>query len=183
MTTSSRLLALAAAAALALGLSACSGTAGPAASASASSSPTDAGAIVPDAACDGDEGVTLVVDASALEGGTTTEQCVSTDAAIAASEVLSRAGVETEGTVEYGDQVVCRVDGLPSATEPVGSSEDPDYVEACEAMPAAFAYWSLWVKPAGGEWDYAQEGLSTLQAAPGESLELLFTLDGAPAAP
>ena len=51
------------------------------------------------------------------------------------------------------------------------------------SMPAAFAYWSLWVQPEGGEWGYAQEGLSTLQLQPGESLELLFTLNGEPAAP
>ena len=79
--------------------------------------------------------------------------------------------------------MVCRVDGLPSATEPVGSTEDPAYVESCASMPAAFAYWSLWVQPAGGEWGYATEGLATLQLEPGDSVELLFTLDGAPAAP
>ncbi len=50
-------------------------------------------------------------------------------------------------------------------------------------MPAAFAYWALWTKPAGGTWDYAQEGLSALTASPGDSVELLFTLDGAPASP
>jgi len=30
---------------------------------------------------------------------------------------------------------------------------------------------------------YAQEGLATQQVKPGESLELLYTIDGAPAAP
>lgn len=50
-------------------------------------------------------------------------------------------------------------------------------------MPPAFAQWSLWVKPAGGEWDDAQESLAALNVEPGDSVELLFTLDGTPAAP
>ncbi|MCT9820758.1 hypothetical protein N3K63_10735 [Microbacterium sp. W1N] len=183
MTTTSRILTLAATAALAFGLSACSGSAAPAGSATTTPSPTTAASVVTDAACTDDEGVTLVVDASALEGGEKTEHCLATSDAVTAGDAFTTAGFETEGTTEYGDQVVCRVDGLPSATEPVGSTEDPAYVEACEAMPAAFAYWSLWVKPAGGDWDYAQEGLATQQVAPGDSVELLFTLDGAPAAP
>ena len=135
------------------------------------------------AACDGDEGVTIVVDSSALADGSSETWCYFATDTVAVSDALVGTGVTTEGTTEYGDQVICRVDGLPSASEPVGSTEDPTYVEACESMPAAFAYWSLWVKPAGGAWDYAQEGLSTLTAEPGDSVELLFTLDGAPAAP
>ena len=99
------------------------------------------------------------------------------------SNALNFVGGSIEGTKQYGAQVVCRVNGLPSASEPVGSAQDPAYIEKCDAMPAAFAYWALWIKPAGGAWDYAQEGLSTLTAQPGESVELLFTLDGAPATP
>ena len=45
------------------------------------------------------------------------------------------------------------------------------------------AHGALWVKPASGDWVYAQEGLATVQVSPGESLELLFTVDGEPAAP
>lgn len=181
VTSKNRILALAAAAALALTLSACSTA--PAAEPTPTTAPTtDALQLSTAGACEGDEGVTLVVDASAL-GEESESWCVVADDTIDASWVLTAAGVETEGTVEYGDAVVCRVDGLPSATEPVGSTEDPAYVEACEAMPAAFAYWSLWLKPAGGTWDYATEGVETLTVAPGDSLELLFTLDGAPATP
>ena len=51
-------------------------------------------------------------------------------------------------------------------------------------MPAAFAYWALWVKATpDAEWAYAQEGLATLKVTPGQSLELLYTVDGEPAAP
>lgn len=180
VTSTPRILALFAAGALALGLSACASTGGGAASPTATdatASPITAGA------CEGTEGVTLVVDSSALAGGTSDTRCYTTTAEVAVADIVAAAGLEIEGTKEYGDQVICRVDGLPSASEPVGSTQDPAYVEKCESMPAAFAYWALWTKPAGGAWDYAQEGVSTLTAQPGESVELLFSLDGAPTAP
>lgn len=140
-------------------------------------------AVAMDVACTGDEGVTVVVDASALDHTASKSWCYLATDTVSAADALAGIGVRTEGTTQYGDDVICRVDGLPSASDPVGSTEDPTYVEKCAGMPAAFAYWSLWVKPAGGAWDYAQEGLATLTAEPGSSLELLFTLDGAPAAP
>ena len=96
---------------------------------------------------------------------------------------VSIAAVRTEGTEEYGDQVVCRVNGLPAEDEAIPAEDGPDYFETCDTMPAAFAYWSLWVKPAGGEWGYAQEGAATQELQPGDAVELLFTLNGEPAAP
>lgn len=180
VTSTTRLLTLFAAGALALGLSACASTGG---SPAASPTPTTTSDAVSADACKGDEGVTLAVDSSALTGGSSETWCINANGPVTISNALSYVGVSIEGTKQYGDQVICRVNGLPSASEPVGSTQDPAYVEKCESMPAAFAYWALWTKPAGGAWDYAQEGLSTLKAQPGESVELLFTLDGAPAAP
>ena len=157
--------------ALLLSLAACSSdTPEPSASASA------------DGSC---AGVTVVVDASAFEDADdiSKSQCIETDETIAASDALDEAGVTTEGTTEYGDQVVCRVDGLPAEDVALTAEDGSEYFETCESMPAAFAYWSLWVQPEDGEWDYATEGLSTLQLEPGESVALLFTLNGEPAAP
>lgn len=134
-------------------------------------------------ACTGDEDVTLTVDSSALTGGSSETWCIISTSPVSISTALASVGMTLEGTKQYGDQVVCRVNGLPSASEPVGSTQDPAYIEKCESMPAAFAYWALWTKPAGGAWGYAQEGVSTLTAQPGESVELLFSLDGSPAAP
>lgn len=177
--TTKRLLPLAAAAALALSLTACAGPSAP----DPAATPNDPMQVVSvSGACTGDEGVTVSVDASALDE-TPSEWCVFASEAVAATDALERAGVTTEGTEEYGDQVVCRVDGLPAGDQPLPNPDGSEYVEECAAMPAAFAYWSLWVKPAGGEWDYAQEGLSTLTVEPGESLALLFSLNGEPAAP
>ena len=136
-----------------------------------------------DEACAEDAGVTVVVDASSLEDGDSKTWCVGTDETLAAADALTLVGVETEGTEEYGDQVVCRVDGVPAEDTAIPAEDGSDYFETCAAMPAAFAYWSLWVKPAGGEWEYAQEGLPTLPLEPGDAVELLFTLHGEPAAP
>ena len=176
-----RAFAAAAAAALLLALAACSST--PAASTSASAPPAESTSEITTGPCEDDAGVTIVVDGSALEGSTVEEFCVTTDEAIGAADALSIAAVQTEGTEEYGDQVVCRVDGVPAEDAAIPAEDGSDYFETCASMPAAFAYWSLWQKPAGGEWGYAQEGLSTLRLQPGDALELLFTLHGEPAAP
>jgi len=186
VTSTPRLLTLLAAGALALALSGCAAEAPtPEGSAPSTPAPSDSSALYADGGCADVEGVSVFVDPGDLAGGEEIDRsaCIFTDEPLAAAAALDILGVELEGTTEYGDDVVCRVDGLPSASDPVGSTEDPAYVEACESMPAAFAYWSLWVKPAGGAWDYAQEGVSTLTLEPGASIELLFTLDGAPATP
>ncbi|MEW1835628.1 hypothetical protein [Microbacterium sp. NPDC079995] len=179
----SRALPALAAAVLALALCACA----PAApNADPGPSPSDEPTFSWSVDCEPETGVTIFVDLGNLPGADDVpfHACIPADGPIAATDALAAAGVELEGTTEYGDAIVCRVNGLPAADEPVGSTEDPDYVETCESMPAGFAYWGLWVRTSlYDEWDYAQEGIDTLQLAPGESLELLFSLDGEPAAP
>lgn len=127
-------------------------------------------------ACDG---VSVVVNYGMLS----TERdvtCVefSEEEAIA-GEVLNFAGIATEGTETYGDQVVCRVNGLPSELEPfVVEGEDP-YLETCADMPPAFGYWALWVKDsAESEWAYAEEGIATLPVTPGMTVGLVFSTAG-----
>ncbi|MGA7149301.1 MAG: hypothetical protein WBX17_12525 [Microbacterium sp.] len=176
MTSTLRSLTAAAAAALLLTLAACSSPA------TETAPTTSASASAPAGEC---AGVTIVVDASALEGDddVSLEECVETEEAIGAADAFAETDVSTEGTVEYGDQVVCRVNGVPSADTDLTAADGTEYSETCESMPAAHAYWAVWVKPADGEWDYAQEGLSTLQVEPGDSVALLFTLNGEPATP
>ena len=179
MTSTLRAVAAAAAsAALLFALAACAGT--------PDATPTPAATQtveILDSACADDAGITVAVDASALEDGDSEAWCIGTDEPLAAADALTLVNVTTEGTDEYGDQVVCRVNGVPAEDVAIPAEDGSDYFETCESMPAAFAYWSLWIKPAGGEWGYAEEGLSTLELQPGESLELLFTLNGEPAAP
>ena len=96
-----------------------------------------------------------------------------------AQDVLGFAGVTTEGTVTYGDQVVCRVNGLPSSSEAFVVEGEEPHTETCEDMPPAFAYWALWVKgDAEGSWSYAEEGVATLPLTPGMSVGLAFSTGG-----
>ena len=125
----------------------------------------------------------VITDSGALkQAAADTSVCVPVDAPTLASTVLDEAKVKIEGTAAYPKELVCRVNGVPAADFDI-AHKGGTYREDCSKMPAAFAYWSLWVKPAAGAWAYAQEGLATLKVSPGQSLELLYTVDGAPAAP
>jgi hypothetical protein len=128
--------------------------------------------------------VKVTVDSGALKQSAANvgPVCVPADGPILASKALDEAKVKTEGTEAYPKELVCRVNGVPAANSDI-THKGGTYREDCKKMPAAFAYWSLWVKPKTGAWAYAQEGLATLKVSPGQSLELLFTVDGAPAAP
>ena len=168
-----------AAAGLLLALAACSApaTTQPATSESASPATTSSSAAGP---C---TGVKVIVDSGSLKQAAADKSvCVPVDAKTPASKVLDEADVKTVGTTQYPNELVCRVNGVPAADLEI-VHKGGTYKEECTGMPAAFAYWSLWVKPATGDWAYAQEGLATLQVSPGESLELLYAVDGEPATP
>lgn len=129
------------------------------------------------------EGVKVIVDSGALkQDAASTSTCVDVDEPTVAADLLKEADIKTEGTEQYPNELVCRVNGVPAADFDI-THKGGTYREECKGMPAAFAYWALWVKPATGDWAYAQEGLATLKVSPGESLELLFTVDGEPATP
>ena len=102
--------------------------------------------------------------------------CVPIDGSeILAQDALSSAGVEIEGTVTYPDQIVCRVNSLPSATEPIEIAGQEPHLETCADMPPEFAYWALWVKNGDdAKWEYATEGAKTLKLKSGQSVGLAF---------
>lgn len=169
-----------AAAGLLFTLAACST---PAATQPTTSAPASTATASSSAASGPCAGVKVIVDSGALkQAAADTSVCVPVDAPALASKVLDEAKVKTEGTAQYPKELVCRVNGVPAADLDI-AHKGGTYREDCSKMPAAFAYWSLWVKPASGDWAYAQEGLATLKVGPGQSLELLYTVDGAPAAP
>jgi len=124
-------------------------------------------------------GVTVVVNFGLLSEDRDT-QCVQleNDSAIA-RDVLSVAGFEIEGTATYGDQVVCRVNDVPSESEPFTVEGAEPHSETCADMPPAFGYWALWVKsdPDAG-WAYAEEGVGTLPVESGQTLGLVFSTGG-----
>ena len=169
-----------AAAGLLFTLAACSA---PAATQPATAATASAAAASSSAASEPCAGVKVIVDSGALkQAAADSSVCVTVDGPTPASKVLDDAKVKTEGTADYPKELVCRVNGVPAADLDI-THKGGTYREECSKMPSAFAYWALWVKPASGDWGYAQEGLATLQVSPGESLELLFTVDGEPAAP
>ncbi|MFE5836595.1 hypothetical protein [Arthrobacter sp. NPDC056493] len=169
-----------AAAALLFTLAACSTPAATQPTTSAPASPATASSSAAAGPC---TGVKVILDSGALkQAAADASVCVPVDGPTLASKVLDEAKVKTEGTDAYPKELVCRVNGVPAADLDI-VHKDGTYREECKKMPAAFAYWSLWVKPASGAWAYAQEGLATLKVSPGQSLELLYTVDGAPAAP
>lgn len=169
-----------AAAGLLFSLAACSA---PSATQPTTSAPSPSAAASSSDASGPCDGVKVIVDSGALkQEAADTTVCVPVDEPRVAAEILEEADVETEGTTQYPNELVCRVNGAPAADFDITHKEGT-YREECQGMPAAFAYWALWVKPASGDWAYAQEGLATLKVSPGESLELLFTVDGEPAAP
>ncbi|MFF1384094.1 hypothetical protein ACFVWT_11075 [Arthrobacter sp. NPDC058288] len=169
-----------AAAGLLFTLAACSTPAATQPTTSAPASPATSSSSASAGPC---SGVKVIVDSGALkQDAAETSVCVPADAPILASKALEEAKVKTEGTAQYPKELACRVNGVPAADFDI-THKGGTYREDCSKMPAAFAYWALWVKPASGDWAYAQEGLATLKVSPGESLELLFTVDGEPAAP
>ncbi len=118
------------------------------------------------------EQVTLIVDFGVLDSPSLSE-CVDEGIAI---DSLTDSGVDLEGTVEWGDQIVCRVNNRPAPEETITVEGEEPFVEECQGMPAATAYWALWVKPsADAEWEYAQEGVASLQLEAGQSLGLVYT--------
>ncbi len=122
------------------------------------------------------DGVQVVVNYGILDG-TNSSQCIEIKGSSAkAIDVVHDAGFSTEGTATYGDAIVCRVNGLPSPTEPVVVQGQAEFTESCADMPPAYAYWALWQKSSDtASWNYAQAGLGDLTIKKGESLGLVFT--------
>lgn len=168
------------AAGLLLTLAACSTPAAtPSSSAPASSASASASASAVAGPCGG---VKVIVDSGALDqAAADTSACVEAASPILASDVLGKADVKIEGTAKYPTSFACRVNGVPAADFDI-KHKGGTIREACDDKNT-ISYWALWVKPANGDWAYAQEGLDSLKLNPGESIELLYTVDGEPAAP
>jgi hypothetical protein len=99
------------------------------------------------------------------------------------ADALEAVSVTTEGTAKYGDQVLCRVNGLPAANQPVTVPGHKPFTESCSTMAPEYAYWALWIRHPGAAWDYATEGVSTQKVAPGDLIGIVFTTGGATPTP
>jgi hypothetical protein len=99
------------------------------------------------------------------------------------ADALASVSITTEGTAKYGDQVVCRVNGLPAADQPFTVAGHKPYSENCSTMAPDYAYWSLWLRHGIGAWEYAAEGVSSQKVAPGDQVGIVFTTGGATPTP
>lgn len=165
-----RLAAFAVAAAALVSLAGCATSTSPAPAHTAVAIPSPA--VTSAADCSG----VFVTVQYGLLGGADSDACVPASGLITAAAALTAAGFETQGTAKYGDAVVCRVNDAPSATHPISVPGQQPYTETCQGMPAAFAYWAMWVRSsATGAWGYAENGVTTQQLRPGQALGLKFT--------
>jgi len=132
--------------------------------------------------------VNLVIDYGILDSQDKPfEKCIETEGEITALELMKSANFQLAGTDKYGDAIVCRLNNLPKANEPIGVEGHEDYIESCKDMPAEFAYWAVFEKrkqplpnPAdlNTKWAYAQVGVAELALKPGDSLGFIFTVNG-----
>lgn len=119
------------------------------------------------------ECINIYVDYGKLDNNTKSTKCVKADDEMNALSVLKVANYKIEGTVKYGDSVVCRVNDLPNSS-----------VESCQTMPPADAYWAVIIKKkqvvpiSGNEWGWAQKGINETYLNPGDSIGLVFSDNG-----
>jgi hypothetical protein len=107
--------------------------------------------------CTPGTGVTVVVDYGSL-GRSSGIGCATNGGGQAASQSVPAAGFAL--TYASGQPFVCRIDGLPDATQ-----------EPCNRTPPADAYWGLfWNDGKGGGWVYSSQGAASLRVPAGGSI-------------
>jgi hypothetical protein len=107
-------------------------------------------------ACEGPDGVTVVVDLTDLGGGVSVG-CAGTGS-MSGLQALQRAGFSVAGTLREGLAFICRIDDRPSAGERLAMAGSSGYREQCVDTPPTEAYWGYWYAAAGGKWVYGTAG-------------------------
>ena len=113
------------------------------------------------AECEDPADIPILVDYGSLD----VEQqvvCAQDAAQMTALAAITGAGLELEGTTEYGDSVVCRVEGRPGAD-----------VESCDSMPAGDSFWGFYIG-SEGVWEFAQQGVDQQILAEGDFVALAY---------
>jgi hypothetical protein len=119
------------------------------------------------------ECINVYIDYGTLDNNAKYTNCIGTSGEANALNILKKAKHKIEGTIKYGDAVVCRVNGLPDSS-----------VENCETMPPADAYWAVIVKKKQvvplsiNEWGWAQKGIDETYLNPGDSIGLVWADNG-----
>lgn len=132
------------------------------------------------------------LDAGALDGGApdtvspgvvSALGCADVDVSVTAHDAATVAGVELEGTRQWGAAFVCRVDGRPALEEEVLRADGSVGTEPCLRTPSQGAYWALWTSSGGSAWVYADQGATALEVAPGDAVGLVFVTSDRPEVP
>lgn len=120
--------------------------------------------------------VNLYIDYGPLNNGAKVETCLPVTGEVNALDFLASANLVTEGTQQYGEAVLCRLNGFPDASQ-----------ESCEGMPPAEAYWAVIIKERqllplpfsfGNEWGWAQTGINEVYLNAGDSIGFVFADNG-----
>lgn len=119
-------------------------------------------------------GIRVVVDFATLDDPEI-DQCVDASVPMTALGAAAAAGVEIIGSDAYGDAIVCRVDGRPTADEELRTDTQGPYTETCADLGPGWAIWSVWVD-AGSGWELGQEAVNTQMIAPGEAVGFAWQL-------
>ena len=118
----------------------------------------------PVADCSTTVGVVVAVDLSPW-GGAVERGC---DATPSTALAALQADFSVDGTAQYGDAFVCRIDGDPTVDQ-----------TPCTSTPPASASWSFWYADAGSaSWTYATEGASTFRPQAGSAEAWTFGAAG-----
>ena len=127
-------------------------------------------------ACEGDTGVTVVVDYQGLTGGAEV-RCFTGDPADGV-QALRGAGFTLESPKPFPDTAVCRINGRPAADETVPLTENPAYTEDCSKFPPANGYWSYYSSDdKGATWGFSQNGIGGTDPKPGDWEGWSFSLN------
>lgn len=116
--------------------------------------------------------INLYVDYGSLDNQKKTSECIEQDN-INALDFIKQAGYTTEGTIKYGNAVLCRLNNMPSNKQ-----------ESCSEMPPENAYWAVIIKKKQtlllprNEWGWAEKAINETYLSAGDSIGLVFSTNG-----
>ena len=116
--------------------------------------------------------INLYVDYGSLTEQNKFNECIEQDN-INALDFIKQSGFTTEGTIKYGDAVLCRLNNMPSNKQ-----------ESCSEMPPENAYWAVIIKKKQtlllprNEWGWAEKAINETYLSAGDSIGLVFVTNG-----
>ena len=116
--------------------------------------------------------INLYIDYGSLSKQNKVNECIQQNN-INALDFIRQSGYRTEGTVKYGDAVLCRLNNFPSDKE-----------ESCNEMPPENAYWAVIIKNKQvflfprNAWGWSEKAINETTLYAGDSMGLVFSTNG-----